>query len=196
MQLNEFQVINAKTIARIGAIQILYQYQQAELVRLDLVTLKQNIIDFYHDAKLNNDEDFASNKPLMRIKLNKKHLERLVESSVSNMSILDHIISCNLKSEQNKESRDLTIELKLNCNDILDSSSQIYQYKPRHEKLYRINDLPPLLLALLRVSISELLYIDETPNKVVINEFTMIASDMLMDREVGFVNSILDKIAI
>lgn len=60
---------------------------------------------------------------------------------------------------------------------------------------WQITKLPPLLLALLRVSICELKFFPETPRKVVINEFTDIASDMLSDNEVGFVNSVLDKIA-
>lgn len=60
---------------------------------------------------------------------------------------------------------------------------------------WEIEKLPPLLLALLRVSICELKFFPETPRKVVINEFTDIASDMLSDNEVGFVNSVLDTIA-
>lgn len=60
---------------------------------------------------------------------------------------------------------------------------------------WEIEKLPPLLLALLSVSICELKYFPETPRKVVVNEFTDIASDMLSDNEVGFVNSVLDTIA-
>ncbi len=60
---------------------------------------------------------------------------------------------------------------------------------------WEINDLQPLLLAVLRVAASELKFFPETPQKVIVNEFTDIASDMLTDNEIGFVNSILDKIA-
>lgn len=59
---------------------------------------------------------------------------------------------------------------------------------------WKISDLPILLLSLLRIAIAELLFFNNTPRKVVINEFTDIASDMLSDIEVGFVNSILDNI--
>ncbi len=61
---------------------------------------------------------------------------------------------------------------------------------------WEISDIQPLLLALLRVAVSELKYCTNTPQKVVINEFTNIASEMLASsKEIGFVNSILDKIA-
>lgn len=60
---------------------------------------------------------------------------------------------------------------------------------------WKIADLPPLLLALLRVAICELKFFPNSPKKVIINEFTDITSDMLSDNEIGFVNSILDKIA-
>ena len=55
--------------------------------------------------------------------------------------------------------------------------------------------MPILLRALLRVSICELLFFPTTPAKVVINEYTNIANGMLNEHEIGFVNSILDKIA-
>lgn len=50
------------------------------------------------------------------------------------------------------------------------------------------------LVALLRAAICELIYFPDTPYKVVINEFTDIASDMLKDNEVPFVNSVLDNV--
>ncbi|MGI4775898.1 MAG: transcription antitermination factor NusB [Janthinobacterium lividum] len=60
---------------------------------------------------------------------------------------------------------------------------------------WQIKDMSLLLLSILRVSICELKFFPETPKKVIINEFTDIASDMLADSETGFVNSILDNIA-
>ena len=51
------------------------------------------------------------------------------------------------------------------------------------------------LLSILRVGAAELLYVEQTPFKVVINEFTNLASTMLMENEVAFVNSLLQKIS-
>ena len=50
------------------------------------------------------------------------------------------------------------------------------------------------LKALLRCGVCEIMYFPEVPFKVVINEYTNIASEMLKDTEVGFINSILDSI--
>jgi N utilization substance protein B len=60
---------------------------------------------------------------------------------------------------------------------------------------WSIQNLPKLLFTTLRVAVSELKYFPETPSKVIINEYTDIASDMLDISEVGFVNSVLDKYA-
>ena len=60
---------------------------------------------------------------------------------------------------------------------------------------YTLEDMHITLRALLRVAICELYYFPETPYKVVINEFTNMASDMLTDNEVAFVNSILDAVS-
>lgn len=48
--------------------------------------------------------------------------------------------------------------------------------------------------AILRVAIAELLYFPEVPYKVIINEFTTLASEIVREVEVPFVNSILDNV--
>ena len=58
-----------------------------------------------------------------------------------------------------------------------------------------LKNLPKLLFATLRIAMCELKYFPETPRKVVINEYTDIASNMLDNSEIGFVNSVLDKYA-
>ena len=50
------------------------------------------------------------------------------------------------------------------------------------------------LLSILRAGVTELCYFPQTPFKVVINEFSDIAADMLAPEEIGFVNSLLQKI--
>jgi len=50
------------------------------------------------------------------------------------------------------------------------------------------------LLSILRAGVTELCYFPETPYKVVISEFSDIAGSMLVPEEVGFVNSMLQKI--
>ena len=52
------------------------------------------------------------------------------------------------------------------------------------------------LVSILRVAIAELLYFPEVPYKVIINEFTTLASEIVKDTEVPFVNSLLDNVRI
>jgi N utilization substance protein B len=63
-------------------------------------------------------------------------------------------------------------------------------------KEWKITNLSHLLRAILRIAICELKFFPEISYKVVVNEFTDITSDMLGDKDVGFVNSILDKVAV
>jgi transcription termination factor NusB len=59
---------------------------------------------------------------------------------------------------------------------------------------YSTTNLHLTLFAILRVGACELCYFGHTPFKVTISEFSDIAGNMLMNNEVGFVNSLLQKI--
>jgi N utilization substance protein B len=145
--------INTKTIARIAAVQAIYQYKP-ESPDQNIEQIIQQIIKFYQDERAANN----LNKSI-KVKLSISYFELLVKSVVVNLSQIDKMISRHLTAE------------------------------------WQITSLPVLLLALLRVAICELQFLPNVPSKVVINEFTDITSDMLSENEVGFVNSVLDRIA-
>ncbi|WP_341747539.1 transcription antitermination factor NusB [Candidatus Tisiphia endosymbiont of Dascillus cervinus] len=145
--------ISTKTIARIAAVQAIYQYKpESPDQNIDIVI--QQMIQFYQSERVANN----LNKPI-KVKLSISYFELLVKSVVVNLPQIDKMISRHLTSE------------------------------------WQITSLPVLLLALLRVAICELQFLPNVPSKVVINEFTDITSDMLNENEVGFVNSVLDRIA-
>ncbi|NDB83104.1 MAG: hypothetical protein EB127_10255 [Alphaproteobacteria bacterium] len=50
------------------------------------------------------------------------------------------------------------------------------------------------LRALLIAAVAETMIFPETPMQIIVSEYTNIASEMLHDKEVGFVNSVLDNI--
>lgn len=145
--------ISTKTIARIAAVQLIYQYQ-LEKQAPDINLLMQQLIKFYQDERATNK---ANNS--IKVKLSISYFEALVKCVVLKLAQIDKIIMKYLTSE------------------------------------WEITKLPILLLALLRVAICELLYFSHVPQKVIINEFTDIGSDMVNDNEVAFINSILDNIA-
>jgi transcription termination factor NusB len=58
-----------------------------------------------------------------------------------------------------------------------------------------LRTLPPLALAILRVAITELYRYTHIPYKASVSEYTDIASSMLSDSRVGFINILLEKIA-
>lgn len=144
--------INKKSIARIAAVQAIYQniLQNND----DMDDIIQNVLSFYQNN--NSTTDLPEN---LKISLSISHFKMLVKSVFENINKLDEIIDNHLTNYKD----------------------------PAH--------MPILLRALLRVSICELLFCPTTLAKVVINEYTDIANDMLNEHEIGFVNSILDKIA-
>ena len=82
--------------------------------------------------------------------------------------------------------------VKYTYNNLLEIDKEISLFLT---KSWTITNLPMLLLSVLRVGICELAYFPETPKKVIINEYTDIANDMLDENEIGFVNSILHNYA-
>ncbi|MGX6960425.1 MAG: transcription antitermination factor NusB [Rickettsia endosymbiont of Pentastiridius leporinus] len=144
--------INKKSIARIAAVQAIYQYTLQG--SNDIEAIMQNVLSFYQD-----DHFTMSSEENLKISLTISHFETLVKLVFENTTKIDEIINSHLVNDKN----------------------------PAY--------MPVLLRALLRVSISELLFFRATPVKVVINEYTDIANEMLNEHEIGFVNSVLDKIA-
>jgi len=144
--------ISTKSIARIAAVQAMYQYKSQDLSQ-DMNLVMQQTAQFYKDERTTNIDK------KIKVRMSISHFELLVKSVIINLPQIDQTISKHLIAE------------------------------------WDITSLPILLLALLRVAICELQFFPDIPYKVVINEFTDIASDMLTNNEVGFVNSVLDMIA-
>lgn len=149
--------ISTKTIARIAAVQALYQYQiNGALQKPEELVL--DIVGHYKDSELSSDLELASGDDT-KIKLNINYFSALLQHALSDLPNIDRIIEEHLAEG------------------------------------WRSETLHASLTALLRAAITELRYFPEVPYKVVINEFTNIASDLLKENEVAFVNSLLDTVS-
>ena len=101
---------------------------------------------------------------------------------------------------KNKDSE--LFELKLNKDYFSSITATALENVEEIDKLIEQNLTPGwnmaklhlTLLSILRAGVTELCYFPETPYKVVISEFSDIAGNMLVPEEVGFVNSMLQKI--
>jgi len=149
--------LNTKSIARIAAIQALYQFEN-ENNDTDIKTILLNIIDFYKDNDIKNDYELEKNSKL-KLRPSYNYLSELAKITHEHLEEIDAIIKQHLTKE------------------------------------WTLDSLPKLLSATLRVAICEIKYFPETPSKVILNEYTDIAGDMLDEGEVGFVNSVLDNYA-
>lgn len=143
---------NAKTIARLAAVQAIYALMSnSDMVADDAL---DKIISYYRDNKAVA-EDYE--QPLeSKIKPSESHLRTLVEWYASNKTEIDALINQHL----------------------IEGNS--------------LDDMNHVLLALLRAGVTELKYFPEVPFKVVINEYTNIASMLLKEEDVPFVNATLD----
>lgn len=118
------------------------------------------------------------------------------------LRIIDFYKDANVKSDHDIEEKS-KIKLKpsynylkelvyFTSNNIIEIDNIIEKYLTKD---WTLSNLPILLHSLLRVAIAEMIFFSKTPKKVIINEYTDIASDMLNENEIGFVNSLLDNYA-
>ena len=66
----------------------------------------------------------------------------------------------------------------------------IYSYLSSDTEL---NKIGIIVRSILRAGVAELKYFPETPRKVILNEYSDLASELAREQDVGFINSILDK---
>ena len=145
--------INRKSITRIAAIQVMYDYENN---KGDIDHSINNIYNYYKDIDVTKDFDESTDsKTLLRPSYN--FLKQLINFTHNDLNTLDIEIVNSLTHNQN------------------------------------INDLSKIIRSIFRIAFTEIKHFKQTSSKVIINEYTNIAADMLNDIEIGFVNSVLDK---
>ena len=116
---------------------------------------------------------------LFGMTLSKNTLEETIETFVEDYEMkldtidLDYIKEILVKVEENKVRRESKIEESLN-----------------NWKLERISKVN---LSILRLAIGEMLYIEDVPEKVAINEAIEMTKKYSDDKSVSFINGVLDK---
>ncbi len=146
------EYINTRTLARLAAVQGLYQYAMTNSNKAVIIS---KIINYYKNSEQVK-KDFNIQVPIIT-KLNTFYFNKLLTSTFNNLITVDQIIQSNLSPD------------------------------------FKFDDLSLIVVAIVRVGISELQY-EDIPYKVVINEFTNLANMLLPEHEVNFINSFLDKI--
>jgi N utilization substance protein B len=144
-------LIVKKSISRLMAIQILFQYDFYNK-STKIEDIKEEMLDYY---LINFEDDVKS----YRSKIDKKHLNNIIANIVQSLTILDQEIE-----------------------EFLDPE-------------FILQKIENITKQILRVAIFEIKYFDKIPTKVIINEYTDIASSFDGESKVQFVNSILENIA-
>jgi len=144
-------LIVKKSISRLMAIQILFQYDFYNK-STKIEDIKEEMLDYY---LINFEDDVKS----YRSKIDKKHLNNIIANIVQSLTILNQEIE-----------------------EFLDPE-------------FILQKIENITKQILRVAIFEIKYFDKIPTKVIINEYTDIASSFDGESKVQFVNSILENIA-
>lgn len=151
MTKNTKKIINKKSLSRLMAVQIFYQFEFFEKkVELDKIT--KDVVENY---LLNQDEPISS-----------------YEKNINNEFLSN-----------------LTQELENNSKNI-DKNIEEFLNDP-----WSIETIDEITLQIIRFGCLELQHYQDTPAKVIIDEYVDIASSFFDDKKVTFVNAILDKIA-
>lgn len=92
-------LLNSKSIARIAAIQAIYQINCAGLGNMDVMTSLARIVDFYKDKNLKNDHEINDDIPL-KIKPSHSFLKELAKLTHDNINDINGIISGYLNNDR------------------------------------------------------------------------------------------------
>ena len=117
---------------------------------------------------------------LFGVTLSKNTIEETIETFVEdyemNLNIIDleYIKEILFKVEENKEVIDKKIEESLNN--------------------WKIDRISKVNLSILRLAIGEMLYIEDVPEKVAINEAIELTRKYSDEKSISFVNGVLDKV--
>jgi N utilization substance protein B len=88
--------INTKSIARIAAVQTIYQYQNS-IGETDIQTVLLRMNEFYKDPNLKDDHDLKNSK--LKLRPSYKYLEELVNFTHQNLEEIDLIIKEHLSKD-------------------------------------------------------------------------------------------------
>lgn len=146
--------ISTKTIARIAAVQALYEYS----INNNTQNIDELFVNTLNNYSLKDFHSLFDVPDNVIVKLHKNYLKELLNQTINNIDKIDNIIANFLAAG--------------------------WKFSAMHLSL----------VAILRVAVAELIYFPEVPFKVVIDEFTTLASEIVKQHEVAFVNSLLDNI--
>jgi N utilization substance protein B len=59
---------------------------------------------------------------------------------------------------------------------------------------WKIDNIDPVILSIIRLAISEMLFFGDIPGKVIIDQYVSLTGDFYSKTEIGFVNALLDSL--
>ena len=84
--------------------------------------------------------------------------------------------------------------IKSEIKGIIENKSAVDEAINKYAEGWEINRIAKVDLAILRLAVYEILYSDDVPNKVAVNEAVELAKSFSSDKSPSFINGILGKV--
>ena len=137
---------------------------------------------------LDNTEKLSS-KTFGRVVVSQAIYSIAIDNSQSTESVISHCIDENsIRDSQVKKFIDKLVNFVAQEDDSI--NFVINKYIKSHRK---IEDMPILLLSILKTAIAEILMDEKTDRAVLINEYINVTSNFFTKKEAGFINAVLDN---
>ena len=125
-------------------------------------------------------------KLIYQIEMNKEDIENIEER-------LDIFLNDNLEYIQLDDAVDREY-MNIICENLKENKDKIDELINKYAKNWSVNRMPKVDLSILRLAICELVFIEEIPSKVSINEAIELAKLYCDDKAPKFINGILGSV--
>lgn len=136
-----------------------------------------------------NNTRLAAVKALYAAQINEK-----IDSKKSAGHLTVEIVEFYYETEGKNKSLDQAFLIEL-IQGVFENTETLDNYiKPKLNEGWKLERLGPVILSILRTAIFEIMNYSDTHLNVIINEYVTITRSFFDEKEVGFVNGVLDKI--
>ena len=156
------------------------------------VTSREYVMKLIYQTEINK-EEIVNTQELLDIFLN-NNLEYIINRYEELRLQYSNNPNLELNSIELEDAIDKNYMATI-CENVKENKEQIDELINKYAKNWSVSRMPKVDLSILRLAICELIFIDEIPNKVSINEAIELAKLYCDDKSPKFINGILGSVS-